>query len=256
MHAKVFRNPCVIVIVAAFSPAFKSLSAFLTSFPGFSSCSLPAFPSSLCPQVWSLCSDSWRRYSQGHSRVFLSWALLPQYLPSRAESHSLQPRARLVQTEHLTLVYQTLLSIYECFPVLQLGYILMDILRIIRGTWQFGKFAFISSTVIVRRVLIFSHTIIMGNLNTNGSIMKNIQATENKGLSLKLLSSINWRHLLSAVALVEMPVEEWLSHPRQTFPAGTGRLPAREEVISTEVLRPFLPLGYVFTPLQHVKQSP
>lgn len=51
----------------------------------------------------------------------------------------------------------------------------------------------------------------MENLNSNGSIMKNIQATENKGLSLKLLSSINCRHLLSAVALVETPVEneEW-----------------------------------------------
>lgn len=117
----------------------------------------------------------------------------------------------MVQTEHLTLVYQTLSSIYECFSVLQLGYILMDILRIIRGTWQFGNFAFISSTVIVRRVLIFSHMIIMENFNSNGSIMKNIQATENKGLSLKLLSSINCRHLLSAVALVETPVEneEW-----------------------------------------------
>lgn len=54
------------------------------------------------------------------------------------------------------------------FRVLQLGYIFVDILRITKGTWQFGSFTVISSTVIVRRVLIFSHTIIMENLNLNG----------------------------------------------------------------------------------------
>lgn len=41
--------------------------------------------------------------------------------------------------------------------------------------------------------------------------MKNVPETENKGLNWKLLSSINCRHLLSPVALVETPVEnkEW-----------------------------------------------
>jgi len=54
------------------------------------------------------------------------------------------------------------------FRVLQLGYIFMDILKITKGTWPLGNFTVISSTVIIRRVLIFSHTIIMENLNSNG----------------------------------------------------------------------------------------
>lgn len=42
------------------------------------------------------------------------------------------------------------------FRVLQLGYIFMDILRTTKGTWQFGNFTVLSSTVTVRRVLILA----------------------------------------------------------------------------------------------------
>lgn len=96
--------------------------------------------------------------------------------------------------------------------------------------------------------------------------MKNIQATENKGLNWKLLSSIDCKHLLSAVALAEMPVEnkEWqqcilannISIPCKPFQLIVESSQPERKLILTEVLRSFLPLGYVFTPLQHVKQSP
>lgn len=42
---------------------------------------------------------------------------------------------------------------------------------------------------------------IMENFSSRGYIMKNIQATESKGLNRKSLSSTNCRYLLSPVAL-------------------------------------------------------
>lgn len=54
------------------------------------------------------------------------------------------------------------------FKVLQLGYVSMGTYRTAKGTWQFGIFTVISSIAIVRRDLIFSHTIIMENFNSDG----------------------------------------------------------------------------------------
>lgn len=96
--------------------------------------------------------------------------------------------------------------------------------------------------------------------------MKDIQATENKGLNWKLLSSINCRHLLSAVASLETPVEnkEWqqrilannISIPSKPFQLIVEGSQSDRKLILTEVIQSFLPPGYAFTPLQHVKQSP
>lgn len=41
----------------------------------------------------------------------------------------------------------------------------------------------------------------MENFNSDGYIMKNIQATESKGLNWKSLTCADCRHLLSALAL-------------------------------------------------------
>lgn len=90
--------------------------------------------------------------------------------------------------------------------------------------------------------------------------------TRNRGLSWNMLSSTDCRHLLPAVALAEMPVEnkEWqqcilannISIPYKPFHLQVESSQSERKLILTEVLLSLLPLGYVFTPLQHVKQSP
>lgn len=67
-----------------------------------------------------------------------------------------------------------------------------------------------------------------------------MQETRNRGLSWNMLSSTDCRHLLPAVGLAEMPVEnkEWqqcipannISIPYKPFQLKSGKLPTREKV--------------------------